>query len=67
MHIELVDDTLDPNEYDEEEVKKIIEIGLLCTQAYADSRPSMSEVMVLLQGNVLIKNMRPSMPILIEN
>ena len=67
MHIELVDDTLNPNEYDEEEVKKIIEIGLLCTQAYAEVRPSMSEVLVLLQGNVLIKNMKPSMPILIEN
>ena len=67
MHIELVDDTLDPNKYDEEEVKKIIEIGLLCTQAYADARPSMSEIMVLLQGNVLIKNVRPNMPVLIEN
>ncbi|KAI9100144.1 hypothetical protein K1719_024362 [Acacia pycnantha] len=65
-HIELVDDTLDPNEYNTEEVKRIIEIGLLCTQASAELRPSMSEVTVLLQGNGLLENMRPTMPILIE-
>ncbi|KAI9100158.1 hypothetical protein K1719_024376 [Acacia pycnantha] len=64
--IELVDDSLDPNDYDSEEVKKMIEIGLLCTQASAELRPSMSEVIVLLQGNGLLENMRPTMPILIE-
>ncbi|XP_028800651.1 cysteine-rich receptor-like protein kinase 3 [Neltuma alba] len=67
IHIELVDDTLDPNDYNAEEVKKIIEIGLLCTQASAELRPSMSEVIVLLQGNDLLENMmKPTMPILIE-
>ncbi|XP_028752741.1 cold-responsive protein kinase 1-like [Neltuma alba] len=65
-HIELVDDTLNPNDYNAEEVKKIIEIGLLCTQASAELRPSMSEVIVLLQGKGLLENMRPTMPILIE-
>ncbi|XP_028783151.1 cold-responsive protein kinase 1-like isoform X3 [Neltuma alba] len=67
IHIELVDDTLDPNDYNAEEVKKIIEIGLLCTQASAELRPSMSEVIVLLQGNDLLENMmKPAMPIMIE-
>ncbi|KAI9073133.1 hypothetical protein K1719_044910 [Acacia pycnantha] len=67
LHIELADDTLDLNEYETEEVKKIIEIGLLCTQASTELRPSMSEVIVLLQGNRnLLENMKPTMPILIE-
>ncbi|XP_028757999.1 cold-responsive protein kinase 1-like [Neltuma alba] len=66
LHIELVDNTMNPNDYKVEEVKKIIEIGLLCTQASAELRPSISEVIVLLQGNGSLENMRPTMPILIE-
>ncbi|XP_054797346.1 cysteine-rich receptor-like protein kinase 2 isoform X4 [Prosopis cineraria] len=65
-HLELVDETLDPNEYDAEEVKKIIEIGLLCTQASANMRPVMSEIVVLLQNKNSLEKMRPTMPILIE-
>ncbi|XP_054797340.1 cysteine-rich receptor-like protein kinase 3 isoform X2 [Prosopis cineraria] len=65
-HLELVDKTLDPNGYDAEEVKKTIEIGLLCTQASADIRPMMSEVVALLQNKDLLENIRPTMPILIE-
>ncbi|XP_054796440.1 cold-responsive protein kinase 1-like isoform X2 [Prosopis cineraria] len=65
MHLELVDKTLDPNDYDAEEVKKIIEIALLCTQAFADLRPTMSEVIGLLQNSGLLENIRPSMPLLI--
>ncbi|KHN23627.1 Putative cysteine-rich receptor-like protein kinase 16 [Glycine soja] len=42
IHLELVDMDMDPNEYDAEKVKKIIEIALLCTQASAASRPTMS-------------------------
>ncbi|XP_028801993.1 cysteine-rich receptor-like protein kinase 2 isoform X2 [Neltuma alba] len=66
MHLELVDSALDSNEYDAEEVKKIIEIGLLCTQASPAIRPTMSEVVVLLQNKGLLENIRPTMPILIE-
>ncbi|KAK4278115.1 hypothetical protein QN277_016006 [Acacia crassicarpa] len=67
IHIELVDNSLDSNDYDAEEVKRIIEIGLLCTQASAELRPSMSDVIVLLRGNKgLLQNMRPTMPIFIE-
>ncbi|KAK6912366.1 Gnk2-homologous domain [Dillenia turbinata] len=47
MHIELVDERIDPNEYEAEEAKKIIEIGLMCTQEVA-LRPTMSEVAVML-------------------
>ncbi|XP_028782542.1 cysteine-rich receptor-like protein kinase 2 [Neltuma alba] len=66
IHLELVDETLEPNDYDAEEVKKIIEIGLLCTQASVGMRPKMSEVVALLQQNDLSEDMRPTMPILIE-
>ena len=60
-----MDTTLDSNEYEVEEVKKIIEIGLLCTQASAAIRPTMSEVVVLLQNNGLFDNIRPTMPFLV--
>ncbi|XP_028800638.1 cold-responsive protein kinase 1-like [Neltuma alba] len=65
-HLELMDKTLEPNVYDAEEVKKIIEIGLLCTQASVDTRPMMSAVVALLQKKDLSENLRPTMPILIE-
>ncbi|XP_028799162.1 cold-responsive protein kinase 1-like isoform X2 [Neltuma alba] len=65
-HLELVDKNLEPNDYYAEEVKKIIEIGLLCIQASANARPMMSEVVALLQNRDLLENLRPTMPILIE-
>ncbi|XP_019434794.1 PREDICTED: cysteine-rich receptor-like protein kinase 3 [Lupinus angustifolius] len=49
MHLELVDKDLESNEFDAEEVKKIIEIALLCTHASAAMRPTMSGVVVLLK------------------
>ncbi|KAL8133859.1 hypothetical protein AgCh_009066 [Apium graveolens] len=48
MYLDLIDETLDPNEYRVEDVKKCIEIGLLCTQSPVSSRPTMSEVVVML-------------------
>ncbi|XBI23698.1 hypothetical protein VPH35_048879 [Triticum aestivum] len=46
--IKLVDELLDHDEYMLEEVKRIIEIALLCTQSAPASRPTMSEVVMLL-------------------
>jgi len=66
MQLELVDEAIDPNEYDAEEVKKIIEIALLCTQASAATRPTMSEVVVLLKSKSLMENMRPTMPVFVD-
>ncbi|KAI9100081.1 hypothetical protein K1719_024299 [Acacia pycnantha] len=66
MHLELVDNALDPNDYDADEVKKVIEIALLCTQPSAETRPTMSEIMVLLQKKGLLENLRPTMPMFIE-
>ena len=53
MHVELVDKSLDSNSYDAEEVKKVIGIALLCTQASAAMRSE------------LLEHMRPSMQVII--
>lgn len=67
MHLELVDKTLNPDEYDGEEVKKITEIALLCTQASAAARPTMSEIVVLLKSKKLMDHMKPSMPVFVAS
>ncbi|KAK2386460.1 cysteine-rich receptor protein kinase [Trifolium repens] len=66
MHLELVDKVLDPNDYDGEEVKKMIEIALMCTQASAGMRPTMSEVVALLQTKSLVEHLQPTMPVFVE-
>ncbi|KAJ0974320.1 hypothetical protein J5N97_016285 [Dioscorea zingiberensis] len=61
MLLNLVDDTLDPNEYQPEEVKRVIEIALLCTQSTVTARPTMSEIIVMLlsRGGSLTQPTRP--------
>lgn len=62
----LVDESLDPEEYKPEEVKRIIQIALLCTQSAVASRPTMSEIVVLL----LTKNspeLQPTRPTFIDS
>ncbi|KAM7464843.1 hypothetical protein LguiB_012405 [Lonicera macranthoides] len=51
MHLKLVDETLDPNEYAPEEAKKIIEIALMCTQSPVSLRPNMSDVVASLSSD----------------
>ncbi|WOL06023.1 hypothetical protein Cni_G14755 [Canna indica] len=60
--IRLVDETLDPSEYTLEEVKRVIEIALLCTQSSAAARPTMTEVVILLlsQGDDGFQLTRPT-------
>ncbi|KAI3676873.1 hypothetical protein L1987_86487 [Smallanthus sonchifolius] len=48
MPLKLVDETLDPSEYMQHDVKKFIEIALMCTHSTASERPTMSEVLLLL-------------------
>ncbi|KAK6927795.1 Serine-threonine/tyrosine-protein kinase, catalytic domain [Dillenia turbinata] len=62
MHIELVDERIDPNEYEAGEVKKIIEIGLMCTQEAA-LRPTMSEVIVMLLSKAMPQLEMPTGPL----
>ncbi|KAL1802968.1 hypothetical protein ACET3Z_031615 [Daucus carota] len=59
MHLKLVDETLDPNDYTTEDAKKIIEIALMCTQSPASLRPTMSEVVVLLLSDDRSLEQRP--------
>ncbi|XP_031275886.1 cold-responsive protein kinase 1-like isoform X1 [Pistacia vera] len=56
LHLELIDESLDPNKYTQEEAKKVVEIALMCTQASAASRPTMSEVVVLLRSKGSLEN-----------
>ncbi|KAK9057098.1 hypothetical protein SSX86_024465 [Deinandra increscens subsp. villosa] len=48
--VELVDEEL--SEFDENEVKRVTRIALLCTQTSPMQRPSMSRVVAMLSGNV---------------
>ncbi|KAF9665795.1 hypothetical protein SADUNF_Sadunf16G0160800 [Salix dunnii] len=50
MHLELVDGSMNPDEYETETMKKIIEIALMCTQSKVSVRPSMSEIVALLRN-----------------
>lgn len=56
MHLKLVDETLDPSKYREEEIKKVIEIALMCTQSPVSVRPTMSEVVMLLSDRSRVQN-----------
>ncbi|KAF6989073.1 hypothetical protein CFC21_006462 [Triticum aestivum] len=64
--ISLVDESLDREEYKPEEVKKIIEIALLCTQSVVASRPTMSEVVVLLLSRNS-SELQPTRPTFIDS
>ncbi|KAH6799380.1 hypothetical protein C2S51_035864 [Perilla frutescens var. frutescens] len=59
MHEKLADETLDSNEYKAEEVKKMVEIALVCTQSPATSRPSMSEILAMLLSDGSVEQRAP--------
>ena len=68
QHLELVDETLDTDEYEAEDVKKIVEIALMCTQASPALRPTMSEVVVLLKSAGSRENSRPlTRPVFVDS
>ncbi|PQQ16691.1 cysteine-rich receptor-like protein kinase 2 [Prunus yedoensis var. nudiflora] len=66
-HVELVDPNLDPNEYKPEDVKKIIEIALMCTQPSAAQRPTMSEIIVLLKSTSSLENRALTRPVFVDS
>ncbi|KAK9950601.1 hypothetical protein M0R45_006084 [Rubus argutus] len=66
-HLELADETLDPSEYEAEDVKKFIEIALMCTQSSAALRPTMSEIIVLLKSSRSVENRQLTRPVFIES
>ena len=49
-----MDNNLNQN-YDSEDLEMIIQIALLCTQASPEDRPSMSEVVRMLEGEGLME------------
>ncbi|KAK1575040.1 hypothetical protein Q3G72_002065 [Acer saccharum] len=66
MHKELVDETIDPSEYKEEEIKKVIEIALMCTQSAAALRPTMSEVVILLKSEGILEHKPITAPTFVD-
>lgn len=48
MHEKLADESMESSEYASKDVKKIVEIGLICMQSPPSLRPSMSEIVVML-------------------
>lgn len=51
---ELVDSEL--SEIDDEEVRRVIGVALLCTQTLPTARPSMSRVVAMLSGDLEVKS-----------
>ena len=66
LYLDLIDETLDLNECRVEDVKKCMEIGLLCTQSPASSRPTMSEVVVMLISDPSEEPRRPNRSVPME-
>ncbi|KAJ3682312.1 hypothetical protein LUZ60_014885 [Juncus effusus] len=60
--LSLVDESLNPDEYDANEVKRTIEMALMCTQSTVSARPTMSEVVVMLLSKVgpIVQPTRPT-------
>ncbi|XP_073060742.1 cysteine-rich receptor-like protein kinase 2 [Primulina eburnea] len=54
----LADETLDSNDYKPEDLKNIIEIALICLQSPSSSRPTMSEVLVMLLNDISLPQKR---------
>ncbi|KAF3450430.1 hypothetical protein FNV43_RR06511 [Rhamnella rubrinervis] len=52
--LEIVDPTLG-TEFDKEETEKIIKVALLCTNASPALRPTMSEVVSMLEGHAIVQ------------
>ncbi|CAN6463483.1 unnamed protein product [Victoria cruziana] len=62
----LVDQRLDPKEFIEEEMIKVIKIALLCTQSAVSMRPTMSEVVVMLLNKGELALSKPTRPTFID-
>ncbi|KAI3462199.1 hypothetical protein Pfo_018862 [Paulownia fortunei] len=62
MHQKLADETMDSNEFKPEDLKKMVEIALGCTQSPPSSRPTMSEILVMLLSDRSVEQKAPSRP-----
>nr|GMC56889.1 cysteine-rich receptor-like protein kinase 2 [Ipomoea batatas] len=66
-YLELADKTLEASEYKAEEVKRMLEIALVCTQSPPNLRPSMSEVVIMLSSDRPIFQNQPKRPSMISD
>ncbi|KAK1410562.1 hypothetical protein QVD17_37099 [Tagetes erecta] len=66
-HIKVIDETLSLNQYEQENVMKVIEIALLCTQSPASVRPTMSEVVLMLQEGQSLGKRKLTRPTFVNN
>ncbi|KAJ0840428.1 putative protein kinase RLK-Pelle-DLSV family [Helianthus annuus] len=67
IHIMVIDETLNLNRHEQEHVTKIIEIALLCTQSPASNRPTMSEVVLMLQEGQSLGKRQLTRPTFVNN
>ncbi|XWS20620.1 hypothetical protein CRYUN_Cryun31cG0118400 [Craigia yunnanensis] len=67
MAMDIVDRNLEADEYNVEDMKRMIEIAFLCTQSSADLRPTMSEVVALLKTVSSLEPRQPTRPAFIES
>ncbi|CAH1436884.1 unnamed protein product [Lactuca virosa] len=67
VHMEFIDVTLDLNQHQQEHVMKIIEIALLCTQSPVTKRPTMSEVVLMLQDGQSLGKKELTRPTYVHN
>nr|GEU78163.1 cysteine-rich receptor-like protein kinase 2 [Tanacetum cinerariifolium] len=66
IHIQLIDESLDPMESEKEQVMKITEIALMCTQSPVNIRPAMSEVLIMLSSGPSLKREQITRPTFID-
>ncbi|XVE89281.1 hypothetical protein DITRI_Ditri19aG0190100 [Diplodiscus trichospermus] len=67
MAMEIVDRRLEADEYNVEDMKRIIEIAFLCTQSSAAFRPTMSEVVAMLKTVNSLEPRQPTRPAFIDS
>lgn len=61
VHENVADEALGSNEYNIEDIKKLVEIALLCTQSPPSSRPTMSEIVAMILSEGLVEQKISSM------
>ncbi|XP_010443826.1 PREDICTED: putative L-type lectin-domain containing receptor kinase I.11 [Camelina sativa] len=59
--VEAIDTRLG-GEYSEEETEMVLKLGLLCTNVFAESRPTMEQVIQLINQNLPLPNFSPDSP-----
>ncbi|KAI3775714.1 hypothetical protein L1987_45464 [Smallanthus sonchifolius] len=65
--MKLVDETMDVNQYETQYVMNIIEIALLCTQSPVSKRPTMFEVVLMLQNDQSLAQRQLTRPTFIDH